>query len=322
MLHQKTSLLYYAMVILAFVSVLLSGCGDTEELEEQDQVIMLEYNAEADEALAKAEKAMKEAGIEADFNKVSDLESLGELRAILPDSAQIKQLEKQQKMEEAIGSLYVALDALGESFVSHAPARTSMVDPDGVLDTDLALIHLRLAYCSVFAAISRLARAGIGPDGIPDTGDDLFYISSPEELEPETPEVYKFMLTDKGQALMDSVDPDDPYGYIKVFYDEGQVEALQAIVDSVSLLLCAEVSVIENPVEGIKAHRMQLDRQIYRRDALCNLAMALAKEIPPELRGTLEGFDETITEHFSKPLLKQVVAWGLELPGQYEMFLE
>ncbi len=67
---------------------------------------------------------------------------------------------------------------------------------------------------------------------------------------------------------------------------------------------------------------MQLDRQTYRRDAFCNLAMALAKEIPSELRSALEAFNETVTERFSKPLLEEVVEWGLELPEQYEMFLE
>jgi hypothetical protein len=317
------------MAIFALIS-LFSGCGDTEEeLGEAGPF----YNAEANEALAKAEKAMKEAGIEANFSEPS----AGNLRATLPkpleivqfDPLEIVQLDKQQKMEEAIGALYTALDALGESVAVHGPGGALMAgsarvsDTDGVSDADLSRIHLRLAYCYVSAAVSRLARGGIGPDGVFGTADDLYYVSFPEELKPENPEVYRFMLTDKGRALMDSVDPDDPYGYIKVFYDEGQVEALQAIIDSVSLLLCAEVSVIENAAEGIKAHEMQLDRQMRKRDAFCHLVvLGLAKEIPAELRAALGGFNETVTEHFAKPLLGEVVKWGLELPKQFEVFLD
>ena len=327
MLDQKTGALYCAIAVFTLLSFLFSGCADREELQETRRQLAPGYNAEANEALKRAERAMKEAEIEVDFSEMG-LESLTDLRTILPDPMEIAQLEKQQKMEEAIVALYAAMDALGKSGVPGAPARTLITNPDGVSDSDLALTHLHLSYCYVLAAVSRLARFGVGPDGVPDTEDDLYYISFPEEMELEDLEVYKFTLTDKGQSLMDSVDPDiDPDGYIKVFYDEGQVEALQAIIDSLLLLLGAEIAVIENPAEGIRAHEPEVDRQTYRHDALYHLeqAVELARGIAPELRDALDEFDETVTEYFSEGLLEDAIEWGLEIrkvPERYEYLHE
>jgi hypothetical protein len=324
---QKATALYCAMAIFASYIAFFSGCAGREELEEARRQQAPGYDAEADEALEKAENAMIEAGIEINFSEQSGLESLTDLRAILPDPMEIRQLEKQQKMEEAITALHTALDALGRSGASLAPAR-ALADSDGGSDTDVALIHLHLSYCYILSAVSRLARVGLGPDGVLGTADDLYYISFPEELEVENVEVYKFMLTDKGQALMDSVDPSaDPYGYIKVFYSEGQVEALQAILDSLLLLLDAEVVIIASPAEGIKAQEPQIDRQTYRSNALYHLtqALELARILAPELEDALDEFDGTITEYFSKEILENAIEWGFEIrsvPQRYEHLLE
>lgn len=323
MFGQKISALYCAMVIFALISLFLSGCADREELEESRRQQAPGYNAEANEALEKAENAMAEAEVDVKFKELGNLTNL---LAFLPDPLQIRQLEKQQKLEEAIGSFNVALDAVGASSAARAPARALMLTPGGVSDTDLALLHLHVAYCYVLAAVSQLARAGIGPDGIPNSVDDLYYISFSEDLEAEN--VYAFELKDRGQELIDAVDPDvDPYGYIKVFYNEGQVEALQAIIDSLLIILGAEVAVLANPAEGIGAHKPMVNRQIYRSNALYHLeqALKLAWKIAPGVVDGLDEFDEVITEEFSKELLENAIEWGFEIrsvPKRYEHLLE
>jgi|GEM_PF-1366993 len=339
MYGQKTVVLYCAMAVFAFISPLfLSGCADREELQEARRQLAPGYNTKANEALGKAETAMMEAGIQVDFSELGGLESVTDLRAILPDPMEIRQLEKQQKMEEAIDSLYDALDAIvldplqirqlekQQLGMAGAPARALIV-AGGVSNTDLTLIHIHLSYLYILSAVSRLARAGVGPDGIPDSEDDLYYVSFAEDTEAKGLAVYELMLTDRGQELMDAVDPDVPYGFIKVFYSEGQVEALQAIIDSLLLLLGAEVGVIENPAEGIRAHEPMVDRQTYRHDALYHLnqALLLAELVVPEVEDALSEFDEVVTDYFSKPILQRVIEWGFEIrkvPERYAYLVE
>jgi hypothetical protein len=337
---QSTNALYCAMVIFASCIAFFSGCADREELRQEKRQLAPGYNPKANESLEKAESAMVEAGIEVDFGKLGGLESVADLRTILPDPMEIRQLEKQEKMEDAIDSLYDALDAIvldplqirqlekpQQLAVAGAPARALAVS-GGVSNTDLTLIHIHLSYLYTLSAVSRLARAGVGPDGIPDSDDDLYYVSFSEDTEAEGVAVYKLMLTDKGQALMDAVDLRvDPYGYIRVFYNEGQAEALQAIIDSLLLLLGAEVGVIENPAEGIRAHEPMVDRETYRHDALyhMNQALLLAELIVPQLEDALSEFDEVVTEYFSKPILQRVIEWGFKIrsvPERYEYLLE
>ena len=337
MLDRRKGALHCVTAAFVFIWLFLSGCADREELEETRRQRAPGYNAEANEALKRAEKAMMEAGIEVNFSELSGLESLTDLHTLLPKPGQVRQLEKQQKMEEAIGALYNALDALAKSGAIQAPTRL-LAEPDGsrivgfeeklgASNSDLALIHVHMSYCYVLAAVSRLARLGLGPDGVPDTADDLYYISFPEKLDVENLEVYKFTLTDKGQALMDSVDPEvDPHGYIKIFYDEGQVEALQVIIDSLLLLVGAEVAVVEDPAAGIKAHEPEVNRQIYRSDALYHLdqALELAMRIAPELEDAISEFDETVTEYFSREILEDTIEWGFEIrkvPDRYKSLL-
>jgi hypothetical protein len=337
LLDRRNCALHCVTAVSVLLWLLLSGCADRDEAEEARRQQAPGYNAEANEALKRAEKAMMEAGIEVNFSELSGLESLTDLHTILPKPGQVRQLEKQQKMEEAIEALYSALNALAKSGVAQAPTRllaetggsriVGFEEELGASNSDLALIHLHISYCYVLAAVSRLARFGLGPDGIPDTADDLYYISFPEKPDVENLEVYKFTLTDRGQALMDSVDPGiDPHGYIKVFYDEGQVEALQVIIDSLLLLVGAEVAVVENPAAGIKAHEPEVNRQIYRRDALYHLdqALGLAMRIAPELEDAISEFDETVIEYFSRGILEDTIEWGLEIrkiPDRYKSLL-
>jgi len=336
MFGKKSSALYCAMAIFAVISfLLLYGCADRDELEETRRQQAPGYDAEANEALQRAEKAMEDAGVSINFNELNGLESLSDLRTILPDPLEIAQLEKQQKIEDAIVALYDVLGALGEPDVSGAPTRVLI--PDEKSNSDIALIRVHLAYCYVLAAVSRLARVGMGPDGVPNTEDDLYRIKL-EELDVEDPEVYQFMLTERGENLKADVDKNDPNGYIKMFYDEGQVndegnvKELQAMIDSLLLLLGAkvttpEVVISENPKEVIKAHEPQVDRTKYRHNALYHLeiALELAEEIVPELKDALDEFDETITEYFSKGTLEDAKEWGFDIrdiPERYEYLLE
>lgn len=333
MFGKKNSALFCALAIFSVISfLLLHGCADRDELEEARRQLAPGYNAEANDALEQAEEAMKDAGIDINFSELSGLESLTDLGAILPDPMEIAQFDKQAQIEEAIGALYAALDAVGESEVLGAPTRETVNSPD-ISDSDLALLHLELSYCNILAAVSRLAMAGLGPDGV-ESDDDLYYIKFSADPEAESLEIYKFTLTDKGQELIDSVDTElEPYGHIKVFYengqvdDEGKVEELQAIVDALQLLLGAEVVIIENPSEGIKAHIPQLDKQIYRHDALYHLerAIELARKIAPQLEDALDELDETIAELFSKGILEDAKEWSFEIitvPERYEYLLE
>ncbi len=332
MFGKKSGALYCAMAIFTVISLLLLyGCADRDELEEVRRQQAPGYNAKANAALKEAEDAMKEAGIAINFSDLNGLESLSDLRTILLDPLEIAQLEKKQDIEDAIVALYDVLDALGESGVPAAPAR--MLIPYEISDSDLALIHLHLSYCYVLAAVSRLARVGMGADGVPNTEDDLYRIDFPEELDVEAPEVYQFMLTERGEELEADVDKNDPNGYIKMFYaggqvdDEGHVKELQAMIDSLLLLLGAEVAVIENADEGIKKHEPQVDTKKYRYNALYHLeiALKLAEEIVPEFKDALDELDETITEHFSKEILENAKEWGFEIrtvPERYEYLLE
>ena len=95
---QNTIALYCAMAIVASCIALFSGCADREELEEARRQQAPGYNAKANDALEKAENAMVEAGIEVNFSEQRGLETLTDLSAILPDPMEIRQLEKQQKM--------------------------------------------------------------------------------------------------------------------------------------------------------------------------------------------------------------------------------
>ena len=328
MLQKETNALRWALAALSIMSLLLIfGCADREELEEAERQQAPGYNAVADEALERAEDAMTEAEVAVDFGELSGLGALADLCTVLPDPLPISQLEKQLKIEEAMAELYTALDALDTSNASLAPARVLTMDDSGVSESDLILIHLHISYCYILAAVSRLARAGIGPDRVHGTADDLYYVSFSGDFVKRRSEIYSFMLTDRGQALMDSVDPNaDPYGYIKVFYNEGQIPALQAIIDAVLLLLGAEVAVAENPAAGIRAHGPTINRLIYRHDALYHLVQAvkLARASGSGLENALSRLDEVVTERFSKGILEDAREWRFEMrsvPERYEDLL-
>lgn len=323
--YKSTPLVLFVLMLL----LLFPGCADRAELEEARRKRAPGYNSEANEALEKAERAMVEAGVEINFSAEDGLESLTDLlRTALADPLEVRQLEKQQKLEEAIEAFYVSLDALGATNVSAAPARILLANPDEASGVDLVLINLHLSYCYILSAVSRLARYGTGPDEVPGTEDDLFYIEFLDNPDEETLEIYKFKLTDRGQELMDAVDPDaDPDGYIKVFYDEGQVGVLQAIINSLQLLLGAEVIVVGNAAKGIGKHEPTLENEIYRGDALYHLgqSLQLAKQHLPELEDALAELDGTIADYFSKGILEDVIKWGFKIrkvPPRYEYLLE
>lgn len=301
-------------VLAAFLFI--SGCSE-KGAEDQKP----DYETEANEAVDTADSAMAEADLSVQFDDMDSAEESVDICAGLPDPLQIAQLEKQLKMEQAIEALYAATDAIEASETELAPARL-IKSAQKLTERDLMLIHLRLSYCYVISAVSRLARSGFGPDGVHGTADDLFYIKFTPNTDGDT-EVYRLVLTEKGLLLMEAVDPrTNPSGYLKVFFAQGQIVALQAIMDSLMLLLGVEAAVLENLPEGIEAVVPRLDRNKYRHNALFHLekALEIAERIAPKIAISLRRFDKVVIELFAKQLFDDAKIWGVKiiiLPPRY-----
>lgn len=293
------------LIIISFIS--LMGCTSREDMKEEREAQTFAAIAKANDALAEAEQAMKDAGVYIDFKTLGGLESIADLRTVLPEPAKISQLEKQTSIEKAIEAFYETLDALEK------PATPSIFAApfegfEGVFEiskTDLMMIHFHIAYLYVLAAVSRLAR----------TGGDLFFIDFHKELNVEDVEVYKFELTPKGEELVESIDSKkDPVGVIKIFNEEQR----QAVIDSLALLTGAEVVILENPQAGVKAqgpHR-------FRSNALAHLqkALEIGATLSPEIKDALDEFDKVVTEKFSKEMLEDVKEFGFEILEVPERF--
>lgn len=309
---------YQIAMLIIFTCLFITGCGENESQETDDP----DYS-DANMALQDAEDAMQEAGLDVDLDDGMDEDTGDELSAILPDPLQIAQLEKQAQMEEAIDSFYVALDALGESGAAMAPARDPIIGNGAILNEELIRIHLYLSYAYTSAVVSQLTRAGFGPDGIFDTFDDLFYIDFHGEPSLARQKIYTFKLTARGLLLMKAVnEKTDPNGYIKVFYEQNQVDSLQAIINSLTLLVGAELVVIPSLADGIKLQTSNVNKKIYRHNALYHLdrAIELAKMTSQPLGIAIGRFDNTIIKYFSEDILNIAIDWGLEvksIPQRY-----
>ena len=310
-----------AIVVVTAASFLI-GCADREETTESENADSSFQQAAV--ALNQAQDAMKRVGIDINF---SDIGTLGNLSSILLDPLEVGALEKQGAIQDAIGAMYRVLDAAGQPVSSaQAPARPAQ-DGFKISDSDLLMVHFHLAYLYVLESVSILTREGWGKDGVPDTADDLFEISFPENLEIENlEEVYRFKLTERGQAKFDEIakNPNSrPEDYLKEF----SASQRQAILDALVLLLGARVKVLALPVvtdvdgQPITEQTPQVDRTICRQDALFHLekVIELAKEIAPDLADAVDEFNKIIAEEYVEDFLNQTSKWGFEVENKQEL---
>jgi len=291
------------------VASFLIGCAERDEITTPENTDASFQKAAT--ALNVAQEAMKRAGIDINF---SDIGTLGELVSILPAPLGLSTPEKQGAIQDAIGAMYGVLDAYGQTVaVAQAPARPAQTGVK-ISDSDLLMVHFHLAYLYVLEAVGILTREG----------NVLFEISFPEEVQIENlEEVYKFKLTESGQAKIDEIakQPSSrPENYLKEF-STGQ---RQAILDALVLLLGARVKVSAfNDVDGqpIAEQTPKVDRTICRQDALFHLEKGLesANVIAPDLADALAEFNEIIAQAFAEDFLDQTSRWGFEIENESEL---
>ncbi|HIE26774.1 TPA: hypothetical protein EYP66_05770 [Candidatus Poribacteria bacterium] len=313
MIYQNEPILIRFTVVSICIALLFSSIGCADRKIGQRADVSEEFKI-ASEALAKAEEAMEKAGIAISFSDLGDL-GAGNITEILPSPLDLAQLEKEnpELIRDAIESMYSVLDALpGQAISVPAAPLAPAVEPPVLSKSDLMLLHLHLGYLYVLKVVGKLALEGMGPDGKPNTEDDLFLIEFPEDFENE--EGYKFELTDNGHARFDAIaklpDP-KPEDYLKQFTESER----QAIIDSLFLLLGAKVRILPIPAVGIKEQTPQIDKRIYRRDALFHFEKAteLAKAIAPELEDALDEFNRVIAKVFAEDFLEKAEEWHFKV---------
>jgi hypothetical protein len=298
---------------------LFSGCADRDDRPEDEPDPALQ---QATKALNIAQATMLQAGIAISFDDIGDL---GKLHTILLDPLEIGELED-TVIQDAIRALYDVLDALGQPVpVAQAPALPNQIEIQ-VSDGDLLLVHLHLGYLYVLEVVRILTQEGWGPDGTPDTDDDLFFISFPDDIELENiEEVYRFRLTEAGRATFDALDADPntrPSDYLRQFSSSQR----QAILDSLLLLLGVRATVSAVPdVTDIYGDpivdmtpQFDLIRPICRQDALYHLERALefGKAIAPDVAEALQELIRIIADRFGVDFLDQVSGWGFEVQNR------
>jgi hypothetical protein len=297
------------------------GCADREDRPKAEADSALQ---QASAALDRAQAAMQKAGIDINF---ADVGSLSNLSAILPNPVELGLLEDQGTIQDAIGAMYEVLDAFGQNVaVAQAPANPAQAG-ELISKSDVALVHIHLAYLYVLEAVRILTRAGWGKDGQPATADDLFQITFPENVEVENlDEVYKFELTDRGQERFDRVEQTPgsrPEDYLREF----RANERQTVLNALLLLAGAEVRVEAFPgvtdIDGqpITEQRPTISRSICRQNALFHLERAFdtALEIAPDLADAVNELNEIIAEAFAEDLLDQTLEWGFEVENEAEV---
>ena len=304
-----------------FGTTIFAGCSDRAERSESNPALQ-----EADTALQRAQTALQGAGIDLQF---SDIGTLGNLATILPSPMKLGTLEDQAVIQDATGAMYEVLDAIGQQQVARAPANPTQSDPE-ISKSDLMLAHLHLAYLYVVDAVRIVTIEGWGTDGMPDTNDDFYRISFPEEAVLEDVEVleeiYGFELTEQIQAIFDTIEANPnshPEDYLQLF-SEGQ---RQAILDALLLLLGAEVevsafpSLIGSDGKPIIEQINSVNREICRQDALFHLQAALdiARDIAPDFEEAIDEFNEIIVEDFAEDFLDHILDWGFEMLNDQEV---
>ena len=281
---------WFTISAIFIFSLSLFGCATRE----REEITAPGSTPKADEAVMAAERMMESAGISISFD---ELGSVADLNKILPDPVLIAQLEK-STVEQSISSLYEALDELGDVTI---PTEMAPVVREEVSRSDLAMLHLHIAYLYVLEAVRRLMLVR----------GDMYTISFPEEVETEEIGIYQFELSPQAEARFKQLEADPtatPYDYLREFSEDQR----QAILDALVLLTGVEVYIEANPSEGIVAQKPNVDRTIFRRDALYHLEKALgyAVRIAPALQDAFVEFKRTVEEQFSYKLLEDVRKWG------------
>ena len=314
MIYQyKLRVIHFTVVSICIaLFFVFPGCAEREITPRAD---VSEEFKKAAEALAKAEAAMKKAGIDISFSDLGSL-SKGNIAEILPNPLELSQLERKnpELIPDAIASLYDVFDAFpGMAIPVPAAPLAPIIEISKLSNSDIVLLHLHHAYLYVLKAVGILALEGMGPDGRPDTEDDTFLIEFPEDFEDDT-EKYKFELTEEGQARIDAIKklPDPkPEDYLKQFRESER----QAIIDGLFLLIGAKVRILPVPSAGIKEQTPKIDRTIYRRDALFHLEKALehARLIAPDFEDAIDEFNHIIVEDFAEDFLKKAEEWHFDV---------
>ncbi|MCD6508023.1 hypothetical protein J7M22_15555 [Candidatus Poribacteria bacterium] len=281
---------WFISLVVFTLSLSLFGCATRE----REEITAPGSTPKADEAVMRAEQMMESAGISISFD---ELGSVADLKEILPEPILIAQLEK-STVEQSVSSLYEALDELGDVTT---PAGMAPSVSGEVSRSDLAMLHLHIAYLYVLEAVRRLMIVR----------DNMYTISFPKEVETENMEIYQFELSPQAEARFKQLDADPtatPYDYLKEFNEDQR----QAILDALVLLTGVEVYIEANPSEGIVAQKPDVDRTIFRRDALYHLEKALgyAVKIAPALQDAFVEFKRTVEEQFSYKLLEDARKWG------------
>ena len=288
-----------ASICITILLLNFLGCADRDDIErERREQSLGALLAEANEALASAEQAMRDAGVDINFIELGGLESLADLNTVLPAPIDISQLEKQIKMEKGIENFYKVLDILGKAAIPTTPAMPFEEFPIYVeiSKTDLALIHFHLAYLYTLDSVSRLTRVA----------GDLYAIELKEG------EVYRFALTQEGEDLINSASKEtDPTAIIKIFTEEQR----QAVIDTLYLLTGGKVVIQAHPEVGIPRQEPQIDTTLFRSNTYTHLkeALSAAKGIAPEIEEAFGDFEHDITEELSLELLENVREWGFEI---------
>lgn len=311
MFRRKTVLskkLYINILILLIVVSTLALIGCTER--ERKETAAPGSNNEADAALAKAEAEMNKAGIDISFD---ELQELSDLTAILPNPLELEQMEEsleigqlEKSIEDATKAMYDTLDAL-EAGTKNTPAAPMQANEQFVSDTDLALIHLHIAYLYIYDIVIRLVKVRKNPD----TDIAMYNISFPEELKTENlQEVYQIELTEEGLRKLEEAQ--GPEAFTR--------EQRQQIINVLYLLFGTEAQIT---VEGVN-QKHDVDTNVFRRDVLYHFKEALeyAKRVSPEIREAMKELSEIISDekNFALRMLDRAeIEWGFEILNREEV---
>lgn len=261
--------------------IFLTSCAERDTIPEEKEPALHRAN----QALQKAEEALKAANVDISFD---DIAHLDDLRQFLPSPDEIASVESQENLETAIASFYDVFDTLNVSLdpIELVPLEAPSAEMLEITlsESDLALIHLYLGYAYTLEAIARVQAVG----------GDLYTI----EYTPDAPggQIYKFRLLRDVRGLTPS--------QVLALFNEAQ---RRAALDIVALLTGGKIRAGDL--------RPSLNPEIYRRSALYHFAKAadLAVDISPQLKRAMEDLMNTIETRFTAELLAEIEDWGFTL---------
>jgi hypothetical protein len=279
------------LVVFSTLVVLLLGCATRERGGRSP----IGSTSSANEALRSGLENMKKAGIEI---SLSDFSNLSSLERILPDPVKVADPVVKDYIEAAIDDFYRVLSEIEglESGKNPAPSGPERV---GSL-TDLAMVHLHLAYLYALDAAAELL---IG-------GKRVFEVS----YDPKGSPPYSFKLTPYGEERMKAIEEmgekAEPADYLSIF----TFEERQSLINALRLLVGAVVTVDPMPSRGIPAQGPTVDERRFPFNAIYHLlrAMRYAGLINPEIEGGIRELNEAIDE-FNKRMEEEARKWGFKV---------